>query len=158
VTGAWVERALWCGAVAGIVATGALLRAPTDAGSTVAVVPVLPHPSARPTADSLREAVNAVIEGNLFRADGAPTEDQSAPPVMSVLGAPLAPKPQLILRGILGGPPWNALVEGVPGRDGVVVLRSGEQSGGLTVRAIRNDTVIVAGFDTTWTLTIRRPW
>jgi hypothetical protein len=158
VTGAWVERALWFGAVAGIVATGALQRAPIDAGRTVAAVPVLPHLSARPTANSLREAVDVVVDRNVFRAEGAPSEEQSAPPAMPVIGVPPPPKPQLVLRGILGGPPWNALVEGVPGRDGVVVLRSGEHSAGLTVRTIRNDTVVVAGFDTTWTLTIRRPW
>jgi hypothetical protein len=70
---------------------------------------------------------------------------------------PVAPKPRLVLRGVLGGPPWEAVLEGIPGREGSVVVRTGEVIGGLTIRAIRNNAVFVQGMDTTWTLTMGRP-
>jgi hypothetical protein len=78
-----------------------------------------------------------------------------------VNGAPppmLPPKPALRLRGILGGPPWDVLIEGVPGREGAVVARVGQTLGGVTIRAVHRDTVIVRGMDTTWKLTIVNSW
>jgi hypothetical protein len=56
------------------------------------------------------------------------------------------------------GPPWQAVVEGIPGREGGVVVREGEVLGELRVRSIKRDTVVVVGFDTTWALAVRRPW
>jgi hypothetical protein len=68
------------------------------------------------------------------------------------------PKPMLRLRGLVGGPPWDALIEGIPGHEGAVVARVGQTLGGITVRAVRRDTVIARGMDTTWKLTIGRSW
>ena len=74
-----------------------------------------------------------------------------------VPGQPMvAGKPKLILRGVLGGPPWDALIDGVPGHDGALVVRVGQTVAGFTVRAVRRDTVFIRGFDTTWALTLGR--
>jgi len=70
----------------------------------------------------------------------------------------LPPKPQLQLSGILWGPEPAALVLGMPGEEGEVVLHRGERRGGIRVASIDPDRVRLEGMDTTWTLTIRRPW
>ena len=85
----------------------------------------------------------------LSEADGMPPQ---SPP------APKPPKPLLAVSGIVGGPPWAALIEGIPGREGTIVVRQGDTLGGLTVRRVGRDTVTVLGMDTTWRLTVRRAW
>jgi hypothetical protein len=72
--------------------------------------------------------------------------------------APLAPKPQLILTGILWGHDPAAIVEGVPGQEAPVVLRAGEVIGPFRVARIESSRVVVTGLDTVWTLTVRQPW
>lgn len=79
-------------------------------------------------------------------------------------------KPMLVLRGIVGGPPWEAVLEGIPGRDRGVVVRSGDiihspaannhlpsasvnwLGSTLRVRQVSVDGVVVSGMDTTWLL------
>jgi hypothetical protein len=109
--------------------------------------------------ESLAAAVDLARDGNLFRRERQPSDPSAqvlggAPPPMQ---PPQPPKPHPVLRGLLGGPPWEAVLEGLPGREGNVVMRVGESAGGLTVRAVRRDTVILQGSDTTWKLTLRRP-
>lgn len=74
--------------------------------------------------------------------------------------APAPPKPTLVLVGIVwdGGSNPTALLEGVPGIDGPRVTRRGEAVGGLRVKRIDREHVVIAGLDTTWTLTVREPW
>jgi hypothetical protein len=50
------------------------------------------------------------------------------------------------------------LLDSVPGRDGSVLVRKGDTLGGLRVRSIGRDTVIVQGVDSTWRLIVRQPW
>lgn len=77
------------------------------------------------------------------------------------------PKPVLVLRGVVGGPPWEALLDGVPGRERGVVVRSGDVLGPsvvlangspaaqmLHVRRISADGVVITGMDTTWRLRV----
>src|SRR5256885_10020932 len=70
------------------------------------------------------------------------------------------PKPALALLGIVwdSGRDPTALVEGLPGVDGPRPVRSGETIGGLRVKTIKLDRVLITGLDTTWTLTVREPW
>jgi hypothetical protein len=106
----------------------------------------------------LLDAVETIADGNLFRPDRSRPEKV---PVVAVQGqppVPQPPKPALKLRGLIGGPPWDVLLEGIPGRDGAVVARVGQTLGGITVRAVRRDTVIAQGMDTTWKLTLVRSW
>ena len=57
------------------------------------------------------------------------------------------------------GPPWQALLEGVPGREGTaVVVRRGDVLGDLRIRDVTGTTVTVVGPDTTWRLTVRKGW
>lgn len=102
-----------------------------------------------------------VVARNPFRLDRSPSPIlfrsvaeqaiQQAMPVMQ------QPRPALTLRAVVG-PPWEALVEGLPGRSGVVVVRAGDKVGDLTIRLIRGDSVVIQGADTTWRLGISRAW
>jgi hypothetical protein len=99
---------------------------------------------------------------NPFRVDRKPasvrfTPWESAPP-SSPPPKPAPIRPPLAVVGIVGGPPWSAVVEGIPGRETGVLLTVGEEANGIHLTEIRGDTVRLAGFDTTWALTPRRPW
>jgi hypothetical protein len=72
--------------------------------------------------------------------------------------SPKPPKPPLVLAGILGGPPWEALIEGIPDHAGAVLVRQGDAFGDLKVRSVRRDSVIIQSADTTWRLGIKRTW
>jgi hypothetical protein len=67
------------------------------------------------------------------------------------------PKPVPSLSGILWSPEPVAVLEGVPGAAGSTVMRPGERKAGLTLRRIRQESVTLEGFDTTWVLTLREP-
>ncbi|MBX6330548.1 MAG: hypothetical protein IRY91_01740, partial [Gemmatimonadaceae bacterium] len=71
---------------------------------------------------------------------------------------PAPPKPALALAGLVGGPPWAALLDGVPGRDGTVLVHVGDTLGPLRVRSVSAAGVTISGMDTTWHLTLKRPW
>ena len=98
---------------------------------------------------------------NPFRLDRKPTDLRYNPwePVRPVATpAPAPARPPLALAGLLGGPPWNALIDGIPGRETGVLLQLGDSANGVRFVAVRGDTVVLSGFDTTWSLTARRPW
>jgi hypothetical protein len=85
-------------------------------------------------------------------AYGAQPEEAPATPL------PKPPKPKLALAGIVGGPPWVALLDGVPGRNGSVVVHAEDTLAGLRVRAVGSRSITITGLDTTWKLTLKRPW
>lgn len=114
-----------------------------------------------------------VIAGDPFRvlrhaspvafAVAAPEQAMGAMPVMR------PPKPVLVLRGVVGGPPWEAVLDGVPGRERGVVVRTGDVLGAgappgampgsapaaaLRVRQVSATGVVITGMDTTWRLTV----
>jgi len=95
-----------------------------------------------------------------FRIDRKPAGVPYNPWEPVAVTPPVAkpPKPALALAGLLGGPPWNALIEGVPGRESGLLIQLGDSANGVRFVALRGDTVLLAGFDTTWSLTARRPW
>ena len=154
------ERMLWLGTI-GALAFGALgwrgarVHAEVPPTPMIASVPVYDWPSK----DTVQRAARLTTERNPFRLDrrpatmpfGAQLEGTPPPP-------PPPPRPPIVLVGILGGPPWQAVLQGVPGHTGNVVARAGEVFGDFHVRTVRRDTVIVQGADTTWRLTIRRAW
>lgn len=74
------------------------------------------------------------------------------------VAAPAAPKPVLLLTGIVWGATPQAVVEGLPGVDRPRVLRAGDVVAGVAIRRIEPDRVTVVGMDTVWVLTVRRPW
>ena len=116
----------------------------------------------RVSGDSLRVTATRVAEHDPFRTDHRPaavpfradqdgSAEQAPPP-------PKPSKPHLTLSGIIGGPPWSAILDSVPGREGSVLVRKGDTLGELRVRSVGRDTVIVQGADTVWRLIVKRPW
>jgi len=109
---------------------------------------------------ALAAAAARIRARNPFRLDRRPTEllyNPWEPSVPAVAPPPPRAIPPLVLAGLIG-PPWNALVEGVPGRETGVFFALGEERHGITFVGLRGDSVLLAGFDTTWTLTARRGW
>ena len=72
--------------------------------------------------------------------------------------APQAPKPALMLVGIVAGADATAVIEGLPGVEGARVLRVGDVVSGIRVVRIESDHVRLAGMDTVWVLRVREPW
>lgn len=115
----------------------------------------------RANADSLNAAATSVAAHDPFRVDHQPSSVAYRPELEGVAPpppVPKPPKPHLTVAGIIGGPPWQALLDSVPGRDGSVLVQKGDTLGGLRVRSVGRDTVIVQGTDTTWRLIVRQPW
>jgi hypothetical protein len=159
-----IEIILWLATIGALLAATRPLRSKPsrkEQGQTMAVKPA----AARFGDDdgrraAIMRAAEAAIDGDLFRPDrdGTDSPPPAAPLVNATVPPPAAPKPRLVLRGIIGGPPWDAVLEGIPGSQRSVVVRTGDSIAGLKIRLIRRDTVTVHGLDTTWTLTIARPW
>jgi len=158
-TMARVEIALWsaallCGAVAAAGArTPQVRRLPAQQAAKT---------GAPPTASMMRDidvASVSLVDADPFRAPRHPSpveyrpELEGAPPP-----PPRQPKPGLSVTGIIGGPPWSVVVEGIPERPGSTVVQQGDTLGGLKVRSVKRDTVVITGMDTTWRLIVRRAW
>lgn len=112
-------------------------------------------------ADSLAMLTSRIVGDDPFRLDRKPADVAYGATPDSIanraLAAAAAPHPPLVLVGIVG-PPWRALVDGVPGHDGSMVLRSGQVVAGLRVRDVTATVATVATSDTTWHLTVKRTW
>lgn len=115
-----------------------------------------------PAASKLdEESIRASAARPMFRADRRRSSvsysgTRTATPQTRASAA--VPKPVLAISGIIWGPEPAALVEGVPGSEGSVVLRRGESMGGIRVVRIEGERVVIRGLDTTWTLPLRNPW
>jgi hypothetical protein len=146
----WVLTAGFA-AVGGFRVRGAMPAVDTGR-PVVQSAPVLPSYAAR---DSLGTAAAFTADHNPFRLNRQPA--MAGAVSGSSVAAPPAPRPVLLLRGLVGASPaWQAILEGIPGRAGGVVVSKGDTVGGLRVRRITRDTVIVQGTDTTWKLTVKR--
>ena len=109
---------------------------------------------------ALRTSAVRLRSRDPFRLERKPSDVQYNPwqPVVVAPPPPPPVRPPLALAGLVGGPPWSALIEGIPGRDGSVLLQLGDSANGVRFVAVRGDTVVLAAFDTTWSLTERRAW
>lgn len=142
--------------LAGVRSRGVITSIPNAGSHTLVAVP---RPAMRERPDVLLAASEGLVARDPFRLERRP----SAVPYNPALGtvpspAPRPPRPTLAVTGILGGPPWEALLEGVPGRQGSVLVRRGDTLGGLHIRSVTKDTVWIRGMDTTWVLSLRRVW
>ena len=162
VSGAALERALWTLAVVGASFGAVALRV-----DTVTVDPGIRSLLTAPAElrvlapDSLERSARAIAERDPFRLRRRPATvrfDATGQSGFSSEPPPRPPRPLLSLKGIIGGPPWAAILDGVPGRDGALLVRTGDVLGDLRIRVVVRDTVVVRGPDTTWRLTVRRPW
>lgn len=123
-----------------------------------------PAPMVAPVADadSLASLADRLTQSDPFRtarrpSDVAydPTRSGDAHPA-AVHAAPTIPT--LTIAGIVGGPPWTALMNGVPGRDGSASVRAGDTIAGTRVIAVARTSVTLSMADTTWRLTLHAPW
>ena len=115
-----------------------------------------------PDSDSVSTLIARVTEADPFRLARHPSAvayrsgvDPNAP---APPPPPVPPKPPLAVAGIVGGPPWAALLDGVPGHDGSVLVHPGDTLGQLTVGAVRPGQVVITGLDTTWRLSLKTLW
>jgi hypothetical protein len=106
-------------------------------------------------AESIDSAARLVAETDPFRLDRRPASVPYRPDLEGVAPPPKPPKPVPVLTGLVGK---AALLDGVPGRSATAIVHAGDTLGGLTVRRIARDTVVVTGADTTWRLTVRHAW
>jgi len=158
-----LEAALWTSAlIACVGATVAWRRALSPAGALASSAVSVPSDVRTFDSESLHAAVEAVVESNPFRLDRRPAQVAYDPELEGAAPAPPppppVPKPSLSLAGIVGGPPWEALVDGIPGREGSALVRGGQVVGELRVRSVDARKVVIEGADTVWTLTLRKPW
>lgn len=108
-----------------------------------------------PPAESINAAARAAAETDPFRLDRRPSSVPYRPDLEGVAPPPKPPKPALALEGLVGN---AALLDGVPGRSTTAIVHAGDTLGGLRIRRVGRDTVVVSGADTTWRLTLRHVW
>ena len=110
-------------------------------------------------AGALDSLAREAITGALFRATRALTTVAYDPsPGPEAPQSPPPPRPLLVLEGIAWGTPPQIIVEGLPGSDGPKLLQRGDTAGGVRVVRIDPSRALLAGYDTTWTLTVRTEW
>jgi hypothetical protein len=154
------ERGLW------ILATCVAVRAvavgdasgPTPIHHRITQEPDVRTPTTSSSEEQRMELTDSIIDHNLFRLAREPSSvpfESSATMSPSPL-APPAQRPPLVLAGIVGGPPWEALLEGIPGREGSVVARTGEEIAGFVLVRVDRRGVTLRGHDTTMVLAVRR--
>lgn len=129
----------------------------TSGARTVAPIRRAPPPLSAALLDS---AVDMTVSNDPFRLASAPASVAYDPAIDVPAGAaPLRPvalplRPMMVVRGIMGGPPWQAIMDGIPGQPVGAIVRSGMTFDRLSVRSVGRDTVIMQAPDTTWKLTI----
>jgi len=158
-----LELALWTGTIV-IVVTG-FVHWRAAAAPTLAPVVGFSVGSARDISKwprtELVAASGIISGGNPFRIDRKPSSvifGATAPASFGTYVPPKPPTAPLKVSGIIGGPPWAAVVEGFPGREGGVLVRGGDVINSFKIHRVGRDTVVVIGTDTTWKLTVRRAW
>lgn len=104
----------------------------------------------------LRAAV-ATTRRNPFRLDRRSSAVPYSADPPATLTEVAAVRAIPLLMGIVG-PPYQAILGGIPGRDGSIVVRQGDTLATLRVRRLSRDTLVLAAPDTVWILTVRRAW
>jgi hypothetical protein len=132
-----------------------------SADRTTPVTVMAAAPAARPPAEPRG---SAFIDRDPFRLANRPARARYTPATSALAVAepnparePHDPRPTMTLRAIAGGPPWEALIDGLPGRARAELVRAGTVIDRLTIRAITRDSVVVRGPDTTWVLSFAKP-
>jgi hypothetical protein len=159
-----VRNSLWIFSIAALVTAPLGWRvAASESGRTILPLTSGARELRRTSTDSLEKMAAQIAAHDPFRLDHHPASVPYRPELDGVAVAappppPKPPKPHLAVAGILGGPPWTALLDSVPGRDGSVLVKRGDTLGGLKIRSVGRDTVVVQGTDTLWKLVVKRPW
>lgn len=108
--------------------------------------------------DSLDSAAAHIVTHDVFRLERKPATVAYSiiPGAFIAAAAPMTPAIRIALQGTIGGPPWHAIISGVPGHDGTIVVSAGDTLGGVLIRRINRDSVTVRVKDSTWTVTLGR--
>jgi hypothetical protein len=123
-------------------------QSPRSSVDRVSDIGVLP-------AESIDAAARVVAQTDPFRLDRRPAPVRYRPDLEGVVPTPKAVEPALVLEGVVGN---AALLDGAPGHGETAIVHVGDTLGGLRVRRISRDTVLISGADTTWRLTLRQAW
>lgn len=112
-------------------------------------------------ASTIEAAEDLIVTNDPFRLANAPALVRYDPAdesdVTPGIAGPPRVRPNLILKAIVGGPPWQAVVDGLPGQPPNTLVRAGSAYDKLVARAVTRDSVVIQGPDTTWVLSFRRP-
>ena len=108
-----------------------------------------------PSKETIDSSAGIAAQTDPFRLERRPTSVAYRPDLEGVAPPPKPPKPVLVLDGLVGG---AALIDGAPGHPTTAIVHAGDTLGGLRIRRIGRDTVIVTDQDTTWRLTLRHAW
>jgi hypothetical protein len=132
--------------------------APADVATANGVVVRTTTHAASNMTDSVSDAADLTIDNDPFRLTNSPPSvrfDVATDGVaQGVTVRP--PRPVLVLKAIVGGPPWQAVIDGIPGQPPSTIAESGKRFDKFLVRAVTRDSVIVQGPDTSWVLSFRR--
>jgi hypothetical protein len=106
-----------------------------------------------------RNAVSRVLDSAIARSSAAPDDLAAEPPIAAPAANPGVSQrgamPALELRGVTG-PPWRAVVRGLPGTQGDVVVRAGDRFEELMVMRIDARGVLAVWQDSTWVIGLGR--
>ena len=146
-----------------IAANGSVDRARAATGARPAMLPGASVTTMRTTADAAVEsAENATVSNDAFRLANEPAAvrydpNDDARASRAAMAPPPAPiRPTMTLKAIVGGPPWQAVVDGLPGRPPGTIVRVGASFDRLVARRVTRDSVFIQGPDTSWVLTFQR--
>jgi len=116
-----------------------------------------PQSGAALSAAMLDEAALVATEQDPFRLSRTPSHLPFVTRRMVVSAPPPTPffRGPLVLKGIVGGPPWQAVIDGLPGQPPGTVVSAGNTFDKLVIRAVSRDTVVVQAPDTVWRLTLK---
>jgi hypothetical protein len=118
------------------------------------------HP-ALPATGTIDSLAKAAARSAPFRSSRTPARvafDARRTAAAAAPSTQLAPKPSLVLTGIVWGRDPAAVIEGLPGVEGGRVVRRGDRVGGITIKQISRTGVSASGLDTLWVLTVREQW
>ena len=131
---------------------------PTGVPDRVSIAGPRAHPP-EATDSALAEAEDLTVTNDPFRLANSPSALRFDPAsdAMSVAGGSTIPQPRpvLVLKAIVGGPPWQAVIDGIPGQPPGTFAKQGNRFNKLTIRAVTRDSVIVQGADTAWVLSFK---
>ncbi len=111
----------------------------------------------RPSDSVLADAEDATVTNDPFRLANEPPSVRFDPAVEGEAPTSMVPvvRPMLVLKAIIGGPPWQAVIDGIPGQPPGTIASPGARFDKLVVRSVTRDTVVVQGPDTTWSLAFK---
>jgi hypothetical protein len=113
------------------------------------------------TRRNLTDAEDLIVSNDPFRLANEPAAIRYDParedgPISAAPVGPPRLRPNLVLKAVIGGPPWQAIVDGIPGQPAGTIVRAGSAFDQLVVRSVTRDSVVIKGIDTIWVLSFRR--